>query len=84
MSKDGLVIEANKSKSFMELADISIKLNSAINVVSSKTNVAPKYIKFESDNVIQLSFGALFKGEITAIICFLLAILLLLQKNFCK
>ena len=76
VSKDGLVIEANKSKSFMELADISIKLNSAINVVSSKTNVAPKYIKFESDNVIQLSFGALFKGEITAIICFLLAILL--------
>jgi hypothetical protein len=76
VSKDGLVIEANKTKSFMELADISVKLNSAINVVSSKLNVEPKYIKFESDNVIQLSFGALFKGEITAIICFLLAILL--------
>jgi len=76
VSKDGLVIEANKAKSFMELADISVKLNSAINVVSSKLNIEPKYIKFESDNVIQLSFGALFKGEITAIICFLLAILL--------
>jgi len=76
VSKDGLVIEANKAKSFMELADISVKLNSAINVVSSKLNIEPKYIKFESDNVIQLSFGALLRGEITAIICFLLAVLL--------
>ena len=76
LGNDGLVLKANKASSFMELADVSVKLNSAINVVSSKLNVEPKYIKFESDNVIQLSFGALIRGDITALICFLLAILL--------
>ena len=76
MGENGLIFEVNKSKSFIELADISVKLNNSINIVSSKLNVEPKYIKFESDNVIQLSFGALIKGEITALICFLLAVLL--------
>ena len=76
LGNDGLVLKANKATSFMELADVSVRLNSAINVVSSKLNVEPKYIKFESDNVIQLSFGALIRGDITALICFLLAMLL--------
>jgi len=76
IGNDGLVLKANKANSFMELADVSVRLNSAINVVSSKLNVEPKYIKFESDNVIQLSFGALIRGDITALICFLLAMLL--------
>lgn len=76
LGNDGLVLKANKATSFMELADVSVKLNSSINVISSKLNVEPKYIKFESDNVIQLSFGALIRGDITALICFLLAMLL--------
>lgn len=72
----GLIFDVNKATSFAELADVSIKLNSAINVVSSKLNVEPKYVKFEVDNVINLSFSALLRGDITALICFLLAFLL--------
>jgi hypothetical protein len=76
MGENGLIFEVNKAKNFTELADTSVKLNNSINIISSKLNVEPNYVKFESDNVIQLSFGALLKGEITAIICFLLAVLL--------
>lgn len=76
IGEDGLVFQVNKSKSFTELADVSVKLNNSINIVSSKLNVEPKYISFQAENVIQMSFGALLKGEITAIICFLLAVLL--------
>ena len=74
--EDGLIFSVNKAKSFEELADTSIKLNSAINIVSSKLNVEPQFVKFKTDNVINLSFGALLRGDITATICFLLAILL--------
>jgi hypothetical protein len=73
---EGLIFEVNKSKSFNDLADVSVKLNNAVNVISSKLNVEPKYIKFESDNVINLSFSALLRGDITALVCFLLALLL--------
>jgi hypothetical protein len=76
IGEEGLVFEVNKAKSFLELADVSVKLNNSINIVSSKLNVEPKYISFQSENVIQMSFGALLKGEITALICFLLAVLL--------
>jgi hypothetical protein len=76
LGEDGLVFKVNKAENFIQLADVSVKLNSAINVVSSKLDVEPKYIKFESENVIQLSFGALLRGDITAMICFLLAVLL--------
>jgi hypothetical protein len=72
----GLIFEVNKANNFTELADVSIKLNTSINTISSKIGTEPKYVKFESDNVIKLSFNALLKGDITAIICFLLAILL--------
>lgn len=74
--EEGLIFSVNKAKSFEELADTSIKLNSAINVVSSKLNVEPQFVKFKTDNVINLSFSALIRGDITAIICFLLAALL--------
>jgi len=76
VGENGLVLKANKATTLLELAEESIKLNSAINTISSKLKTEPKYIKFESDDVIQLSFGALLKGEITALICFLLAFLL--------
>jgi hypothetical protein len=74
--EEGLIFSVNKAKTFEELADTSIKLNSAINVVSAKLNTEPQFIKFKIDNVINLSFSALLRGDITALICFLLAILL--------
>jgi hypothetical protein len=73
---EGLVFQVNKSKSFNDLADVSVKLNNAVNIISSKLDVEPKYVKFETDNVINLSFSALLRGDITAMVCFLLALLL--------
>lgn len=73
---EGLVFEVNKSKTFNDLADTSVKLNNAVNVISSKLDVEPNYVKFETDNVINLSFSALLRGDITALVCFLLALLL--------
>jgi hypothetical protein len=73
---EGLIFNVNKANSFNELADTSIKLNSAINIVSSKLNVEPQYVKFETRNVIDLSFSALMRGDVTAVICLLLAFLL--------
>jgi len=76
LGEKGLIFEVNKANDFSELANVSIKLNSSINTISSKLGVKPNYVKFEYDNVIQQSFNALLKGEITALICFLLAVLL--------
>lgn len=73
---EGLIFEVNKAHSFNELADTSVKLNSAINVISSKLNVDPQYVKFETRNVIDLSFSALMRADVTAIVCLLLALLL--------
>lgn len=72
----GLVVEVTKAQTFDNLAEILIRLNSAINIISSKLKLEPEYIKFSTENIIQLSFGALFRGEITALICFTLALLL--------
>jgi hypothetical protein len=74
--KEGLVFQVNRAKTFDELADVLVELNTGINTVSSKLGVEPKYVKFSTENVIQLSFGALFRGEITALICFAIALLL--------
>jgi hypothetical protein len=73
---EGLIFNVNKSKTFNELADTAIQLNSAINVVSSKLNVEPQYVKFETRNVIDLSFSSLMRGDVTAVVCLLLAFLL--------
>lgn len=76
-SKDsGIIIEVTKAQSFDDLAETLIRLNSSINIISSKLKLEPEYIKFSTENIIQLSFGALFRGDITAIICLSLAILL--------
>jgi hypothetical protein len=72
----GIVIEVTKAQSFDELAETLIRLNSSINVISSKLKLEPEYIKFSTENIIQLSFGALTRWEITAVICFALAVLL--------
>lgn len=74
--EEGLVFKVNRAKTFEELADVSIELNSAINIASSKLNVEPQFIKFTTDNVINLSFSALLRGDITALVCFMLALLL--------
>lgn len=74
--KGGLVFKVNRAKNYDELADILVELNTGVNTVSSKLGVEPKYVKFSTENVIQRSFGALFAGEITALICFALALLL--------
>jgi len=77
-SKDnkGLIFEVNRAKTFDELADTVVRLNTSVNMVSSKLGVEPEYVKFSTENVIQLSFGALTRFEITAVICFALALLL--------
>jgi hypothetical protein len=72
----GLIFEVNKAKTYDELADTVVKLNTAVNTVSSKLDVEPEYVKFSTENVIQLAFGALTRFEITAIICFALSLLL--------
>ncbi len=72
----GIVIEVTKAQTFDELAETLIRLNSSINVISSKLKLEPEYIKFSTENIIQLSFGALMRWEITAVICFALAVLL--------
>lgn len=72
----GLIFEVNKAKTYDELADTVVKLNTAVNTVSSKLDVEPEYVKFSTENVIQLAFGALTRFEITAVICFALALLL--------
>jgi hypothetical protein len=72
----GIVIEVAKAQTFDELAETLIRLNSSINIISSKLKLQPEYIKFSTENIIQLSFGALMRWEITAVICFALAVLL--------
>jgi len=72
----GIVVEITKAQTFDDLAETLIRLNSSINVVSSKLKLEPEYIKFSTENIIQLSFGALMRWEITAVICFALAVLL--------
>ena len=72
----GIVVEVTKAQTFDELAETLIRLNSSINVISSKLKLEPEYIKFSTENIIQLSFGALMRWEITAVICFALAVLL--------
>ena len=72
----GMIIEVTKAQTFDELSETLIHLNSSINIISSKLKLEPEYIKFSTENIIQLSFGSLFRGDITAIICLSLAILL--------
>jgi hypothetical protein len=75
-NNDGLVFQISQAQTFDELANGLIKLNTAVNIISSKLELKPEYVKFSTENIIQLSFGALFRGEITALICMTLAILL--------
>lgn len=75
-NEDALIFNVSNAKNFEGLANSLIKLNTGINVISSKLDISPEYVKFSTDNIVQLSFGALFRGEITALICMTLAVLL--------
>jgi hypothetical protein len=72
----GIVLEVTRAQTFDDLAETLIRLNSSMNIISSKLKLNPEYIKFSTENIIQLSFGALMRWEITAVICFALAVLL--------
>lgn len=72
----GLLYQVNNVTNFSDLAKITITVNNSISNISSKMGLEPKFVSFKTDDVIQLSFGALMRGEITALICFLLAFLL--------
>jgi len=72
----GLLFQINNSNNYNDLSKICIIVNNSISNISSKLGVEPKFVSYETDDVIQLSFGALLRGEITALICFLLAVLL--------
>lgn len=72
----GLLYQVNNVQNFNELSKIIISVNNSISNISSKMGLEPKFVSYTTDDVIQLSFGALMRGEITALICFLLAFLL--------
>jgi len=72
----GLLFQVNNATNFAELSKITIVVNNSISTISSKMGLEPKFVSYTTDDVIQLSFGALLRGEITALICFLLAFLL--------
>lgn len=72
----GLLFQVNNAINFNELSKVIIVVNNSISTISSKMGLEPRFVSYTTDDVIQLSFGALFRGEITALICFLLAFLL--------
>lgn len=72
----GLLFQVNNAVNFNELSKITIIVNNSISTISSKMGLEPRFVSYTTDDVIQLSFGALLRGEITALICFLLAFLL--------
>ena len=69
--------EVNNTSNFKELEIAVINANSLLSSIASNLNVS--YIPAKiigSDNIIKVSFGSLFVGDITALICFLLAFLM--------
>lgn len=72
----GILYQINNVDNFNDLARVTIQVNNSISTISSKMNIEPKFVSFKTDDVIQMSFGALLRGETTALICWLLAFLL--------
>ena len=72
----GILYQINNIDNFNDLARTTIQVNNSISTISSKMGLEPQFVSFKTEDVIQLSFGALFRGETTALICFLLAFLL--------
>jgi hypothetical protein len=72
----GILYQINNVDNFNDLTRVTIQVNNSISTISSKMNIEPQFVSFKTEDVIQLSFGALMRGEITALICCLLAFLL--------
>lgn len=72
----GILYQINNVDNFNDLTSVTIQVNNSISTISSKMNIEPQFVSFKTEDVIQLSFGALMRGEITALICCLLAFLL--------
>jgi hypothetical protein len=69
--------EVNKARNFGELELANIQVNGLISSVASKVNVEFKATEITgSDNIIKLAFEGLQKFEVTALVCFLLALLM--------
>jgi hypothetical protein len=78
---DARIIETkqiiSQAHKFHELDLAVINANSLISSIASNLNVVFKPVEIKgSSNILNLSFGALFAFEITALICMLLAILM--------
>ena len=69
--------EVSNANNFKELDLSVINANSLLSSIASNLNVSyiPVHI-IGSDNIIKVSFGSLTTGDITALICFLLAFLM--------
>jgi len=72
----GLLYQVNNVTNFSDLSKVTITVNNSISNISSKMGLEPKFVSYSTDDVIQLSFSALLRGDITALVCFLLAVLL--------
>ena len=69
--------EVNNAGNFKELELSVINANSLLSSIASNLNVSYIPVKIiGSDNIIKVSFGSLTAGDITALICFLLAFLM--------
>ena len=69
--------EVNNAGNFKELELSVIDANSLLSSIASNLNVSYIPVKIiGSDNIIKVSFGSLTSGDITALICFLLAFLM--------
>ena len=69
--------EINNTSNFRELELATINVNGLISSIASNLNVKYEPVKIMgSDNIIKVLFGSLFAGDITALICFLLAFLM--------
>lgn len=77
---DKLIIckkEVNNAKNFKDLELAVINANSLLSSIASNLSVSYIPVKIiGSDNIIKVSFGSLTSGDITALVCFLLAFLM--------
>lgn len=78
---DTKIVEAkkniNNAKTFESLEISVIEANSLISSIASSLNIEYKPVEIiGSNNILRLSFEALFSFEVTAIVCMLLAVLM--------
>jgi hypothetical protein len=64
------------ASTFDELGEAARKANTAMSTVSSLTGTPVAGVIVSSDNVFEMSYAALQRGDITAIVCFFMAFLM--------